>query len=96
MSPVQQFWHALNLVAPALLSAVIAASLAKLVWRRDLAASGWLWLCSWAIAGGVLALLGGLVVTGRDGTMAGYGAMVGAIALAIWLAGFGPLRRRSG
>ena len=96
MSPLLQLWHVLNFVAPALVTAVVTATLVKLLWRRDLAAVGWLRLCCWGSGAGLLALGGGLVLLGRDGTMAAYGAMVAAIALALWAVGFGPWRPRSG
>ena len=34
----------------------------------------------------------GLVLFERDGTMAGYGAMVAACAVTLWWRGFGPGR----
>ena len=96
MSPLLQFWHALNFVAPALVTAAVTATLVKLLWRRDLAAIGWLRLCSWGFGAGLLALGAGLALLGRDGTMVAYGAMVAAIAFALWAVGFGPWRPRSG
>ena len=44
-------------------------------------------LIAWSCSAGSLALLGGLVLLGRDGRMASYGAMVAASALALWWAG---------
>lgn len=96
MSPLLQFWHVLNFMAPALVTAAVTATLVKLLWRQDLAATGWLRLCSWGFAAGLLALGAGLGLLGRDGTMAAYGAMVAAITFAVWVVGFGPWRPRSG
>jgi len=47
----------------------------------------------WASAAGLAALVAGLVVFGRDGKMATYGAMVIACAAGLWWAGWGPGRR---
>ena len=94
MSLLQQFWHVLNFLAPALMTGAIASALAKLIWRRDLAGTSWLVLALWAGLAGDLALVAGLWLTGRDGSMVSYGAMVAAVSLAIWLLGFGPLRTK--
>jgi len=86
------FWHVLNFFAPAVFTGALAAAVVKLLWRRELAGAGWLRLAGWAAAAGALALAGALVGFGRDGTMAAYGLMTAACALALWWVGF--LRRR--
>jgi hypothetical protein len=88
MGPLDAFWHALNFMLPGLVVAVVAASAAKLVWRRDLAAVPWHRLALWAALAGVAALVGGLFLFGRDGKMATYGAVVVSAAAALWWAGF--------
>ncbi len=88
MGPFDAIWHALNFFAPAFGLAVLAASAAKLLWRRELAAVPWHRLAVWASLAGVVVLIGGLVVFGRDGKMATYAALVVATALALWVAGF--------
>ena len=88
MSPLDAAWHLLNLFAPALGTAAIAATLAKLVWRRDLRAARWSRLFGWSAGAASLMLLAGLAVFGVDGRMATYGAMVLGCALALWFAGF--------
>ena len=88
MGPLDGLWHLLNFVAPALGVALVAASLAKLAWRQDLAAVPWHRLVAWTAAAGVAALVAGLLVFGRDGKMVTYGALVVASALALWWAGF--------
>ena len=93
MGPLDLLWHLLNLLAPALGLSLIAASLAKLLWRRELSAVRWRRLAAWGMAVTLLALLGGLAINGRDGRMSTYLAMVLANALALWWAGFGPRRR---
>lgn len=77
-----------NFLAPAVLTAAIAAALAKWLWRRELASSGWLRLTLWSALAGEAAMLGGWMFAGRDGAMATYAAMVMAVALALWAAGF--------
>jgi hypothetical protein len=70
----------------------LAAALAQLVWREELRRLRWTWLAAWSAAAGALALLGGLVVFGRDGAMATYGAMAAASALTLWWLAFGSRR----
>jgi hypothetical protein len=48
----------------------------------------WRRLAGWSSAAAALALAGGLVGFGRDGRMATYAAMVVAVAVALWWAGF--------
>jgi hypothetical protein len=93
MGPLDAFWHLANLIAPGLGLGLIAAALAKLLWRRELAAVPWRRLATWAASASIAALLAGLVISGRDGRMGTYGAMVMACAAALWWTGF---RRRGG
>ena len=93
MGPIDALWHLLNFFAPALGVGFLTAGMARLVWLRSLKGSSVVRLGLWASAGAALALLGGLIVFGRDGKMASYGAMLLACALGLWWAGFGPSRR---
>lgn len=93
MGPLDLLWHLVNLVLPALALGALAAGLAKLLWRQALAGVAWKRLAAHAAAASTLALLAGLVISGRDGRMATYGAMVLACAGGLWWAGFGPGRR---
>jgi hypothetical protein len=88
MGPLDALWHALNFLLPGLAVAAVAASLAKLVWRRELAAVPWHRLALWAALAGVAALVAGLVLFGRDGKMVTYAAVVMCAAAALWWAGF--------
>lgn len=92
MSPLQQFWHAANFLTPALATAMIAAALAKMIWRHELAGRPWFLLAFWAALAGEGALVGGWIFVGRDGAMVSYAAMVAAVGLALWAVGFA--RRR--
>ncbi|NDY93068.1 hypothetical protein [Ideonella livida] len=87
MDPVVAFWHVVNGLMPGVGVAVWAVLLAKAVWRRRLASVAWRHLLAWTVGAGVLAQLSGLVVMGRDGTMAGYGLLALAVAAALWWAG---------
>ena len=93
MGPLDAFLHVANLFLPALMLGALAAALAKLAWRRALAAVPWWRLAAPAAAGAALTVLGGLVVFGRDGRMATYAAMVLVCAATLWWQGFGPGRR---
>lgn len=88
MGPLDAVWHLFNFIAPALGVALLSSTLAKLAWRRELAAVPWRRLSLWAAVAGVLTLSAGLALFGRDGRMATYGVLVVASALALWWVGF--------
>jgi len=92
MGPLEALDHIVNLFLPALMLGALAAALAKLAWRRELAAVRWRALALPAAGVSAVVSLAGLVVFGHDGRMATYGAMVLACALTLWWRGFG--RRR--
>ena len=88
MGPLDALWHLLNFIAPALGVALLATALAKLSWRRELAAVPWRRMALWTACAGVLSLVAGLLVFGRDGKMVTYALLVVASALALWWVGF--------
>jgi hypothetical protein len=88
MGPLDALWHLANFFAPAVGVALFTTLLAKLLWRRDLVAVSWGRLLAWSGGAAAFALLGGLVAFGRDGRMTTYGALVAAVALALWWVGF--------
>ncbi len=93
MGPLAAINHLLNLLLPAVALACLAATLAKLLWRRELKPVRWLrlaWPTALACAG---VAVGGLLLFGHDGRMATYAAMVLACALMLWWRGFGAGRR---
>jgi hypothetical protein len=92
MGVLDAAWHLLNFFGPAVGVGVIAALLAKLLWWRDLKSVSFWRMAVPAVLAGGLALIAGLLWTGRDGQMATYGAMVLMCALALWWAGRGPKR----
>ena len=79
-------WHLLNFIAPALGMGVLTAALAKLLWRRALGTTTWLQLAGRSSLAGLAVLVAGLVLTGHDGRMATYAALVVACALVPWWA----------
>ena len=93
MGPLDALWHLGGFFAMAFLAGSIAAALAKAMWRRDLAAVPVLRLAAYAAGAGCIVTLAGLLISGRDGRMVTYGAMVLANALTLWWRGFGPGRR---
>ena len=69
-------WQLIGLFGPALGLALIAPTLAKLLWRRDLRQVAWRDLAAWVLGACAVVTLAGLLLLGRDGRMATYGAMV--------------------
>ena len=93
MGPLDFVNHLLNMFVPALALAALAAALAKLVWRSELAAQAWWRLAAPAALVNAGVTLAGLALTGHDGKMVTYGALVLATTLTLWWRGFGPGRR---
>jgi hypothetical protein len=92
LGPLDALNHLLNLLLVPLALGAVAAALAKLLWRRELAAVAWRRLALPACAACALVVVAGLIVFGRDGKMATYAAMVAACAITLWWRGFGPGR----
>jgi hypothetical protein len=92
MGPLDALWHVTNLFLLPLALGGVAAALAKLLWRRELAAVPWRRLALPASVVCALVVLAGLVAFGRDGKMATHACMVTACALTLWWRGFGPGR----
>ena len=88
MGLVDAIWHLLNFFGPAAGMALIAPTLAKLLWRRDLRAVAWRSLAGWTFAACAVVLLAGLVLLGRDGRMATYAALVAMAAAVLWWRGW--------
>lgn len=84
MSPFDALWHVLNLLAPAVFVGLFTAAGAKLVFSSRLRAIAWRRLLRWSLLPTVVAAIGGLILTGRDGGMSTYVAMVTAAALGVW------------
>ena len=95
LGPFDALWHLFNLFAVPLLMAALAAALVKLACRHELTKIAYTSLATWAMAGNAVTVLAGLLLFGRDGRMATYGALIVVSAAALWWRGFGPGRRRS-
>jgi hypothetical protein len=92
MSAIDVIWHLLNLFAPALGLGTLSATGAKWLWRTELRAVSWRRLATWAVGASAAVTLVGLWVTGQDGRMSTYAAMVLGCAAALWWVGL----RRAG
>ena len=77
-------WHLAGFLLPAVFVGLIASAGVALLWRRAVRQVGWARLLAASCLACLVAAVLSLVVTGRDGTMAGYGAMVVACAVAQW------------
>ena len=84
MDALQLFWHLANFVLPAVGVGALTATLCKLFWRRSLARTPWFTLAWQASAAGLAVLVAGLAITGHDGRMITYAALVVACALVPW------------
>ena len=84
MSPLDAFWHAANLFLPAWGLAALLALAIKGFWRKQAGALTWRRLWVWGGAGGTAAIVAALVLTGRDGSMAGYALLVLGVAIPQW------------
>ena len=92
MGPLDALNHLLNLFLVPVALGALTPALAKLLWRKELAGVSWLRMAVPASGACALVVIGGLVLFGRDGRMATYGAMVAACAVTLWWRGFGPGR----
>jgi hypothetical protein len=79
--------HAVNFFLPALGMALLAPSLARLVWWKALKSAGWLRQVKWLTLVNALVLMAGLLLTGRDGAILTYTGLVLASALTVWWTG---------
>lgn len=79
--------HLFNFLLPALGLAVLLPALARLFWWRTLKGMGWV-LTSRVAMAGVIVLVAGLLISGRDGAMSTYAALVISAALVVWWTGF--------
>jgi hypothetical protein len=78
------FWHLANFVLPALGVGALTSALCKLLWRRSLARTPWLTLAWQSSTAGLAVLVAGLAITGHDGRMVTYAALVVACATVPW------------
>jgi hypothetical protein len=91
MGVLDAVWHVLNFLAPAPGVALFAVLLARLFWRQEFRRQSLISQVAWPSLAGALVLIGGLALTGHDGRMSTYGALVVVNAGMLWWMG---LRRR--
>ncbi|WP_431048682.1 hypothetical protein [Roseateles sp. L2-2] len=84
MDPLDAVWHFGNLFLPAWGVAALMAAALKLIWRETVSGMRWRTLALWGGVGGTLGLFAALMLTGADGTMAGYGLMLIGITATQW------------
>ena len=77
-------WHLANFILPALGVGMLSAALCKALWRRSLARTSWFSLAWQSSAAGLAVLVAGLAITGHDGRMATWAALVVVCALVPW------------
>ena len=85
MEALGLFWHLVDFMLPAAGAGALSAALCKGLWRRALARVPWFTLAWQSAAAGLAVLVAGLVLTGHDGRMGTYAALVVACALVPWL-----------
>lgn len=78
--------HLLNFLAPAVVVGLMVAAMAPVLIKKARPNHSWLTQSAINSVACALALLGGLVIFGRDGKMATYAAMVLVCAGSQWLA----------
>lgn len=73
--------HLAHFFLPCLAVAGLSAAAVRLLWRAQTARIGWARLAGWSAVAGSLAYGGTALWQGRDGTMAGYAALVLAVGV---------------
>lgn len=87
MGPIDFLWHLCGLLAPAAGVALLVSLAGRVLLPEGARPASW--LAAWVVGflAGSLALLAGLALSGRDGTMLAYAALVLATATSQWLLG---------
>ena len=76
--------HVLNFVAPAAVVALLLSLAVRFFWRKEPVKLAWWTQAAIVFIVGCAALLASLWLLGRDGRMAGYGALVLTSASVQW------------
>lgn len=90
MDLIDLIWHLAGFLAPALFVAPLVVGLSLVLGRKRAAATGWRSRIAINLTVCVAVLVLGLVLTGQDGRMLTYGALVLASAATAW---WRPARR---
>lgn len=78
--------HLLNFVAPAAFLALVLTLAGRFLGGRRPGVPRWWVQCALTFLAGVVVLLAGLVISGRDGMMLTYAALVAVCGTVQWLA----------
>ncbi|ALV05565.1 hypothetical protein [Roseateles depolymerans] len=84
MNSLDVVWHLCNLFLPAWVVAALMAGALKLLWRDRARGMTWAQLALWGAAGGSMATVFAVLLIGRDGSMAGYAAILVGVTLPQW------------
>ncbi len=85
MTALDLFWHLAGFAAVPLLFGVLSAGAVRCLWRRRWGSRPFWPAVGWSAFVALAVALAGLVLTGRDGALHTYGAMVLACsALLAW------------
>ncbi len=87
MNVIDLIWHLGGFIAPALFVALGVVLVAAVFTRKKASARGMGWQVGINFAVGLAVLLAGLVLTGHDGRMLTYAALVVAVASSQWVLG---------
>lgn len=85
MSTIDFLNHLLSFAAPAVFVGVLLAGGARLVWRKKTHLLPWYHMASVNTLLGILVLVMGLVLTGQDGRISTYAALVIVLGTCQWL-----------
>lgn len=86
------FWHLVNFALPALAVSIGITAWGSFQFRRQTRVR-WIWRCLINLMGGLAVLVGGLALTGNDGKMATYAALILVCATLEWLVQWRFLRQ---
>jgi hypothetical protein len=87
MVAIDVVWQVLNFFSPAFGVGLLASLLAKVFWRHALPANALSGLMLWTVGAGCVILIVGLLVSGHDGQMTTYAALVLGVAAILWWKG---------
>lgn len=87
MGPMDFFWHLAGFLAPAAGVALLVSLAARVLLADSARAGSWKAAFTLDFLAGSAALLAVLVLSGRDGTMLAYAALVLACGTSQWLLG---------
>ncbi len=85
MTALDALWHVLNAVAAPIGVSALSIAALKLLWRQESRRRSVIDLLGWSSTAATATHLGAWAIVGAEGSMAGYAAMVCAVAFSLWL-----------